>query len=122
MKTGYKLELLTSETQKLLGDGPVINKDKNSKNVPQLDQVEYVLLHCNIVQNYYLQNSKLLYEFVPDQSFGKLISVKPPVFIQCKTTDSIFDHIEIWFTDQDNNYLQIENKVSVTLIIQNSRL
>ena len=122
METGYKLELLTSETQKLLDDGPVINKDKNSKNVPQLDQVEYVLLHCNIVQNYYLQNSKLLYEFVPDQSFGKLISVKPPVFIQCKTANSIFDHIEIWFTDQDNNSLQIEDKVSVLLIIQNNRL
>ena len=47
-KTGYKLELLTKETQKLLGDGPLIDKDKNSKNVPQLDQVEYVLLHCTL--------------------------------------------------------------------------
>ena len=60
IKTGYKLELPTSQTEKLLGDGPVIDKDKNSKNVPQLDQVEYVLLHYNIVQNDYLQNSKLL--------------------------------------------------------------
>ena len=48
IKTGCKLELLTKETQKLLGDGPVIDEDKNSKNVPKLDQVEYVLLHCNI--------------------------------------------------------------------------
>ena len=80
---------------KLLGDGPVIDKDKNSKNVPQLDQVDYVLLHCNISQNDYLQNSKLLYEFVPDQPFRKLILVKPPVLIQCKTADSIFDYIEI---------------------------
>ena len=54
VKTGYQLELLTSETQKLLGDGPINDKEKNSKNVPQLDQVEYVLLHCNIVQNDYL--------------------------------------------------------------------
>ena len=38
IKKGYKLELLTKETEKLLGDGPVIDKDKNSKNVPQLDQ------------------------------------------------------------------------------------
>ena len=65
MKTGYKLELLTSQTQKLLGDGPIIDKDKVSKNTPKLDQVDYVLLHCDIVQNDYLQNSKLLYEFVP---------------------------------------------------------
>ena len=45
MKKGYKLELLAKETQKLLGDGPVIDEDKNSKNVPQLDQVQYILLH-----------------------------------------------------------------------------
>ena len=122
IKTGYKLELLTNETQKLLGDGPIIDKGKNSKNVPQLDQVEYVLLHCNIAQNDYLQNSKLLYEFVPDKMFVQLISVKPPIFIQCKTTDSIVNYIEIWFTDQNNNSLQIEDKVSVTLIIQNNRL
>ena len=67
LKTGYKLELLTSQTQKLLGDEPIIDKDKNSKNVPQLDQVKYFLLHCNIVENDYLQNSKLLYEFVTNK-------------------------------------------------------
>ena len=54
--------------------------------------------------------------------FGQLISVKPPVFIQYKTSDTIFEYIEIWFTDQNNNSLQIEDKVSVTLIIQNNRL
>ena len=75
IKTGYKLELLTNKTQKLLGDGPITDKDKVSKNVPQLDQVDYVLLYCNIVQNDYLQNSKVLYEFVPDKKFGQLISV-----------------------------------------------
>ena len=122
IKTGYKLELLTEESQKLLGDGPVIDKDKNSKNVPQLNQVEYVLLHSTLVQNDYLQNSKLLYEFVPDKTFGQSILLKPPVFIQCKTSDSIFYYMEIWFTDQNNNSLQIEDKVSVTLIIQNNRL
>ena len=49
----------------------------------------------------YLQNSKLLYEFVPDKKFGQSISVKPPVFIQYKTSDTLFDYIEIWFTDQN---------------------
>ena len=100
IKRGYKLELLTNKTQKLLCDGPIIDKDKNSKNVPQLDQVDYVLLHCNIVQNDYLEKSKLSYEFVPDKIFEQLISVKPPMFIQCKTSDTIFHYIEIWFTDQ----------------------
>ena len=79
-------------------------------------------MHCNIVENEYLQNSKLLYEFVSDKTFGRLISVKLSSFIQCKTRDTIFDYIETWFTDQNNNSLQIEDKVSVTLIIQNNRL
>ena len=122
IKTGYKLELSTKETQKLLGDEHVIDKNKDSQNVPQLDLVEYVLLHCNLVQNDYLQNSKLLYEFVPDKKFGQLISVKLPVFIQCKTSDTLFDYIEIWFNDQNNKSLKIEHTVSVTLIIQNNRL
>ena len=106
----------------MLGNGPMIDKNKVSKNVPQLDQVDYVLLYCNIVQNDYLQNSELLHEFVPEGTFGQLISVKPPVFIQCKTNDSIFDYIEIWFTGQNNNALQIEDRVSANLIIQNNRL
>ena len=80
IKTGYKLELLSRETQKLLGDEPLIDKNKNSNNVPQLDQVESILLHSNLVRNQYLQNSKLLYEFVLDKKFGQLISVKSPVF------------------------------------------
>ena len=79
-------------------------------------------MHCNLVRNQYLQNSKLLYEFVPDKNFGQLISVKPPVFTQCKTSDTLFDYIEICFTDQNNKSLQIEDKVSVTLIIQITRL
>ena len=122
IKTGYKLELLSKETQTLLGDGPLIDKNKDSNNVPQLDQVESILLHCNLVRNQYLQNSKLLYEFIPDKKFGQLISVKPPVFIQFKTSDTLFYYIEIWFTDQSNKSLRIDDKVSVTLIIQNNRL
>ena len=122
IKSGYKLELLSRETQTLLGDGPLIDKNKNSNNVPQSDQVESILLHCNLVRSQYLQNSKLLYEFVPDKKFGQLISVKPRVFIQCKTSDTLFDYIEIWFTDQNNKSLQIEDKISLTLIIPKNRL
>ena len=72
IKTGYKLELLTNETMALLGDGPVIDD-----NVPQLEQVHSVLIHCNAVYNDYLQNSKFLYSFVPDKSFGQLLSIEP---------------------------------------------
>ena len=64
IKTGYKLELLTNETMRLLGDGPIIDTNGNGVNVPELENVHSLLLHCNIVQNDYLQNSKLLYTFV----------------------------------------------------------
>ena len=118
IKTGYKLELQTNETMRLLGDGPIIDIDKNGVNVPELKQAHSVLLHCNVVHNDYLQNSKLLYTFVPDKAFGQLLSIQPKALIQSKTTDSIFDHIEICFTDQNNNSLQIKDSVSVALMIQ----
>ena len=118
IKRRYKLELLTNETMKLLGDGPIIDTDKNCVNVPELEIVHSVLLHCNVCHNDYLQNSKLLYTFVPNNAFGQLLSIQPKALIQSKTTESIFDYIEIWFTDQNNNPLQIEDNLNITLIIQ----
>ena len=58
IKTGYKLELLTNETMRLLGDGPIIDTIKNGENVPRLEIVRNVLAFCNLVQNTYLQDSK----------------------------------------------------------------
>ena len=118
IKTGYKVELLTNEKIKLLGDGLIIDTDKNGNNVPELENVHSVLLHCNVVHNDYLQNSKLLYCFVPDKGFGQLLSIQAKALIQSRTTNSIFDHIKIWFTDQNNSSLQIEDSISVALIIQ----
>ena len=72
IKRGYYLELLTPETMKLLGSTESkINKDKNKKgeNVPHLETVELVLIHCNIVNNNYQQNSRILYTFVPNKPF-----------------------------------------------------
>ena len=54
IKTGYKLELLSEETMKLLGStSNTIDKDKNSEIVPKLENVEVVLVHCNLVNNSY---------------------------------------------------------------------
>ena len=59
LKTGYKLELLTSETMKLFGNTKKdVDSDKNSENVPKLESVEVVLVHCNLVQNDYQRTSK----------------------------------------------------------------
>ena len=118
IKTGYKLELLTNETMALLGDGPIIDTNKNGDNVPELEQVHSVLIHCNAVHNDYLQDSKLLHFFVPDKSFGQLISIQPKELIQSKATGSIFNYVEIWFIDQNNRPLQIEGSVNIALIIQ----
>ena len=118
IKAGYKLELLTNEVMALLGDCPVIDKDQNGGNVPELEQVHSVLMHCNAVHSDCLQNSKLLYSFVPDKSFGQLLSIEPKALIESKTTKSVFDYVEIWITDQNKRSLHIEDSVNIALIIQ----
>ena len=70
IKTGYKLELFSKETMKLLGSTrDTIDADKNSENVPRLENVEVVLVHCNLVNN--------SYQFVPNTQYGQLISISP---------------------------------------------
>ena len=68
IKTGYKLELLSKETMKLLGSTrDNTDADKNSENVPRLENVEVVLVHCNLVNNSYQQASRVLFTFVPNK-------------------------------------------------------
>ena len=60
IKSGYYLELLTPETMKLLGSTESkITKDKNGENVPHLEVVELALVHCNLVNNDYQQDSRI---------------------------------------------------------------
>ena len=60
IKSGYKLELLSKETMKLLGStSSIIHGGKNSENVPRLENVEVVLVHCNFVHNSYQQHSRV---------------------------------------------------------------
>ena len=74
IKTGYYLKLLTPETIKLLGSAKSkITKNENGENVSNLEINEVVLVHCNIVNNNYQQNSRVLYTFVPNKSFGQLL-------------------------------------------------
>ena len=78
IKTGYKLELLSKETMKLLGStSNIIDADKNSENVPRLENFEVVLVNCNLVNNIYQQASKVLFTFVPNNQYGQLISISP---------------------------------------------
>ena len=73
IKSRYYLKLLTPETMKLLGSTESkISKDKNGENVPHLEVVELVLVHCNLVNNDYQQDSRILYTFVPSKAIGNL--------------------------------------------------
>ena len=119
IKTGYKLELLTKETMQLLGSSKsIIDKNKDGELVPRLETVEVVLVHCNLVTNKYQQEaSKVLLTFVPNKQFGQLITITPHSPTMLKTTNAEFSFIEIWFTDQNNRLLEIEDNVNITLII-----
>ena len=78
METGYKLELLLKETMKLLGSTKdIIDSDKNSENLPKLENVEVVLVHCNLVNNSYPQHSRVLFTFVRNKQYVQLISISP---------------------------------------------
>ena len=78
---------------KLLGStSNTIDRDKNSENVPHLETVELVLVHCNLVNNDYQQDS-------------------PPNHAFLKTSNSEFQEIKIWFTDQTSMPLAVEDKL-----------
>ena len=98
----------------------IIDSDKNSENVPRLENFEVVLVHCNLVNNSYQQASRVLLIFVPTKQYGQLISISPKSLIFLKTMNTEFSEIEVWFTDQNNNSLEIEDNVSISLIINTS--
>ena len=78
IKGGYYLELLTPKTMKLLGSTESkITKDKNGENVPHSEVVELLLVHCNLVNNDYQQDSRIWYTFVPNKTFGSLLEISP---------------------------------------------
>ena len=118
IKSGYYLELLTPETMKLLGGtDSKITKD-DGENVPHLEIVELVLVHCNLVNNDYQQDSRILYTFVPNKTFGSLLEISPTNQVFLKTFNSEFQEVKIWFTDQTSKPLELEDKINITLIIK----
>ena len=122
-KSEYHLELLTSETIKLLGRAESkITKNKSGEIVPHLEVVELVLVDCNLVNNDYQQESRILYTFVPNKTFGSLLEISPTINVFLKTFNSEFQEIKIWSTDQTSKPLEVEDKINVTLIVKKYRL
>ena len=119
IKKGYSFKILTLETMKLLGSTKnKITEDKSGENVPHLEITEVVLVHCNIVNNDYQQDSRVLYTFVPNKPFGSLLEISPANHIFLKTFNSEFQDIEVWFTDQNSKPLEIEDRINLTMLIK----
>ena len=110
--------MISPETMKLLEGAKIAaDKDKDGEDVPKLESVEVVLVHCNLVSNSYQQASKVLFTFLPNKQFGQLITISPHLLMMLKTTNAEFQFIEVWFTDQNNRPFEIEDSANITLII-----
>ena len=104
---------------KLLGNtGHKITKDKNGKNMSHLEIIEVLLVHFGIVSNDYQQDSRVLYTFVPNKPFGSLLEISLANHLFLKTFNSEYEEIKVWFTDQNIQSLEIEDKMNLTMVIK----
>ena len=94
-----------------------ITKDKHGEIVPQLEITEVALVHFNIVNNDYQQDSRVLYTFVPNKPFGSLLEISSTNHIFLKAFKSEIQGIDVWFTDQNNQSIEIEDRINLPLVI-----
>ena len=62
-------------------------------------------------------HSRVLHTFVPNKSFGQLLDISPKNLIYWKTFNSELSYIEVWFTDQNSEAQEKEEKINITLVI-----
>ena len=100
---------------KLLGSTEnKIARDKNHENVSHLEIAEVLLVHCDIVNN----DSRLLYTFVPNKPSGSSLEFSETNHIFLRTFNSEYDEIKVWFTNQNSQPLEIEDRINLTMVIQ----
>ena len=117
-KTGCYLDVLTPETMKSLRRNESnITKSKNGEDVPHLEITEVILVYCNNVSNDYQQDLRVLDTFVPNKPFGSLLEISPKIHTFLKTFNSEFQAIEIYFTNQNCQPLEKEDRINVTLVV-----
>ena len=76
---------------KILGSAKKdVDKEKDGEDVPKIESVEAVLIHCNLVNNSYKQASA----FVPNKQFGQLVTISPHSFTMLKSTSTEFQSVE----------------------------
>ena len=95
-----------------------IPKVKIDENVPHLEITEVVLVHCNIFTNDYQQDSRVLHTFAPRKPFVSLLEIYPTNHIFLKTFNTEFQTVEVWFTGQNIQPLEIEDSINLTLVIK----
>ena len=95
-----------------------ITKETNGENVPHLEITEVIIVHCNIVNNDYQQDLRVLYTLVPNKSSGSLLEISPTNHIFLKTFNSECDEIKVWFTDQNSQPLEMEDRINLTMVIK----
>ena len=86
--------------------------------MPDLEITEVILVHCNIVNNDYQQDSRVLYTFVLNKTFGSLLEISPANHIFLKTFNWEYDDIKVWFTDQNSQPLKAEDRINLTMVIK----
>ena len=92
-----------------------MTKYKNGENVPHLEITEVV--HCNIVNNDYQQDSRVLCTFVPNKPFGgNLLEISPTNHIFLKTFNSEYPNIKVLLTYQNSQPLEIEDRINLTMV------
>ena len=84
--------------------------------MPNLDSLNVVLKHCNLDNNNYQQAYKVLFTFVPNKQFGQLITIAPHSLKMLNTTNIELSIVKVWFNDQGNKELEIEDDVNMALI------
>ena len=84
-----------------------ITKNKNYENVPDMEINEAALVHCDIANSDYEQDSKVLSTFVPNKPFDQVLDISAKDFMFSKPSNSEFSYIKIWFTDGITNILVI---------------
>ena len=85
--------------------------------MPYLENNEVVFIQCNVLNNSYQQNSRVLHTFIPKKYSSQLLDISPENFLFLKIFDSEFSYIEVLFTDQNSDPLEIAGKTHIILII-----
>ena len=74
-------------------------------------------MQCNIVSNDCQEDSRFLYNFIPNKSFGQLLDISKKKFVFLKTFNSEFSYIEVSFAGQNSKPLEREDKINISIVI-----